>query len=91
MYVVSVAGTTGVRELPQSWLPDYLARVRRATDKPIAIGFGISQPLFVRAFRGLVDGAIMGSRLVQAIDQGEDLTALLKSFKEATRSQTCSS
>ena len=50
VYVVSIAGTTGVRDLPLSWLSDYLGRVRRVTEKPIALGFGISQPSSVAHF-----------------------------------------
>jgi tryptophan synthase alpha chain len=91
VYVVAVAGTTGIRDLPLSWLPDYLSRVRRSTGKPIALGFGISEPIHVRAFRGLVDGVIVGSRFVQAIERNEDLSALFHSLKTPTRSSPCSS
>jgi tryptophan synthase alpha chain len=91
IYAVSVAGTTGVRDQTDRGLPEYLARLRRVTDKPIAVGFGISQPEHVRALRGLADGAVIGSRLVQAIERHEDLTALLQSFKRATRGEPCSS
>jgi tryptophan synthase alpha chain len=86
IYAVSLAGTTGMRDGPNLALPDYLARIRRITDKPIAVGFGISKPEHVRALRGQADGAVIGSRLVQAIEHGEDLTALMHSFQAATRS-----
>jgi tryptophan synthase alpha chain len=86
IYAVSVAGTTGVRDSADAGLSDYLARIRRVTDKPVAVGFGISKPEHVRALHGLADGAVIGSRLVQAIERNEDLTALMQSFKHATRS-----
>jgi tryptophan synthase alpha subunit len=86
IYAVSVAGTTGVRDEANPQLKSYLARIRRVTDKPVAVGFGISTPDHIRALRGQADGAVIGSRLVQAIERGEDGTALIKSLKQATRS-----
>jgi tryptophan synthase alpha chain len=86
IYAVSVSGTTGVRDQANSQLPEYLGRIRRSTDKPVAVGFGISKPDHMGTLRGAADGAIIGSRLVQAIDRNEDLAALMRLFKEATRS-----
>jgi tryptophan synthase alpha chain len=67
IYCVSLTGVTGSRAA----LPDlrtYLARVRAATDLPLAIGFGISTPDHVRQVAALADGAIVGSALIDAID-----------------------
>jgi tryptophan synthase alpha chain len=89
IYAVSVAGTTGVRDRADTGLTGYLTRIRRITDKPIAVGFGISNPEQVRALRGMADGAIVGSRLGQAIERGEDLLSLVQSLKIATRSSSC--
>jgi tryptophan synthase alpha chain len=89
IYAVSVAGTTGVRDRAEAGLMDYLARIRRITDKPIAVGFGISKQEHVQALHGVADGAIVGSRLVQAIERGEDLPSLVQSLKIATRSSSC--
>jgi tryptophan synthase alpha chain len=86
IYAVSLAGTTGVRDQAAAGLADYLTRIRRLTDKPIAVGFGISKPDHVQALRGVADGVIVGSRLVQAIERGENLPSLMRSFKDATRS-----
>ncbi len=86
VYAVSVAGITGTRAELSDRLPAYLARLRAATDRPIAVGFGISTPQHVRALRGLADGAVVGSRLVEALRSLEDLPALLTSFKQAARS-----
>jgi tryptophan synthase alpha chain len=89
IYAVSVAGTTGVRDRADAHLTDYLTRIRQITDKPIAVGFGISKPEHVQALRGVADGAIVGSRLVQAIERDEDLSSLVQSLKIATRSSSC--
>jgi tryptophan synthase alpha chain len=86
IYAVSVAGTTGVRDEANPQLTSYLARLRRITDKPLAVGFGISKPAHIRALCGQADGAVIGSRLVQAIERGEDMITLMKTLKQATRS-----
>jgi tryptophan synthase alpha chain len=85
LYAVSLAGTTGARPELDPQLPAYLHRIRRITDRPIAVGFGISEPRHIRALRGRADGAVVGSRLVQAIGAGEDLRTLMAGLKQATR------
>lgn len=85
IYAVSVMGTTGARADLDERLPAYLGRLKRLTDKPVAVGFGISRPDHVRTLRGLADGAVIGSRLVEAIRAEEDVAALIQSFKLATR------
>lgn len=85
IYAVSLIGVTGARTTLDGSLPAYLQRIKRLTDKPIAVGFGISQPEHVRALHGQADGAVIGSRLVQAIQENEDVARLIRSFKQATR------
>jgi tryptophan synthase alpha chain len=69
VYCTSLAGVTGARaELPTS-LPAFLERVRRQTDVPLCVGFGISRPEHVRALVGIADGAIVGSALVGLIER----------------------
>ena len=65
IYLVSVTGVTGARsELPPG-LEDFIAQVRAQTDKPLVLGFGISQPEQARRMNALVDGFIVGSALVK--------------------------
>lgn len=72
VYAVSRAGTTGARaELPPD-LADLICRIRAATDKPVAVGFGVSTPEQVRTVWGLADGAIVGSAVVKVIAEGGD-------------------
>lgn len=67
IYYVSVTGTTGARnELPAD-LAEHLRRLKAITDKPVAVGFGISRPDHVRAVAAHADGAIVGSALVTII------------------------
>ena len=56
-------------------LPALARRVRRATDLPIAIGFGISLPGHVSLLGGLADAAVVGSALVEEIERAETVEA----------------
>lgn len=85
VYVVGVVGTTGARRDADPELPRILARVRATTALPLVAGFGLSEPAHLSALVGHADGAIVGSRLVDAIRNGEDVSSLIRSFKQATR------
>lgn len=64
VYCVSLTGVTGARQELSASLPDYLARVRRFTDLPLAVGFGISRPEHVAVLRGRADAAVVGSAII---------------------------
>jgi tryptophan synthase alpha chain len=82
IYTVSVTGTTGERaELDPGEL---LARVRAHADVPVALGFGIGTPEQAAAVAAAgADGVIVGSRLVRAAAEGEDVRALMAEFAAA--------
>ena len=66
IYLVSVTGITGARsELPPD-LAAFVARVRRHTALPLAVGFGIGTRSQAAAVAALVEGVIVGSALVKA-------------------------
>lgn len=72
LYYVSVAGITGERrELPPE-LAENVTWLRKRTDLPICIGFGISKPEQVRMLAPIADGIIVGSALVRRIAQADD-------------------
>lgn len=67
VYTVSVSGTTGERTGAAGGAADLLARVKAATDVPVALGFGIATPGDAAAAADAgADGVIVGSRLVRA-------------------------
>ncbi len=74
VYAVSRAGVTGAREELPGDLIESVARIRQATDLPVAVGFGISTPEQVAAVCRVADGAIVGSAVVDIIAraQGDD-------------------
>lgn len=70
VYVVSRSGITGEQaELPPE-LPDRLKRLRRVTDLPITVGFGISSAEHVRQVVSVADAAIVGSGMMRRVAEG---------------------
>ncbi len=67
VYCVSLTGVTGARRALTSDVGDLVARVRRHTDLPIAVGFGISAPEHVAALRGVADAVVVGSAALDTI------------------------
>ncbi len=69
IYCVSITGVTGARaDLPE-YMGEYIARVRKYTDLPLVIGFGISRPEHFAQATRLADGAICASALLDQIDK----------------------
>jgi tryptophan synthase alpha chain len=71
LYLVTVTGTTGARPELAPTLAPLAARVRKMTSAPLYAGFGISTPDHARAAGELVDGIAVGSRAVEAAEEGE--------------------
>jgi tryptophan synthase alpha chain len=75
LYCVSVTGITGERDRLPDELLGQLAWLRRHTNLPICVGFGISRPDQVHMLRDHVDGIIVGSALVRRFEQAAALPA----------------
>lgn len=67
VYYQSVTGITGQRDRVADDLAENVAQLRKLTDLPICVGFGISRPEHVRAVCQVADGAIVGSAIVHRI------------------------
>lgn len=67
VYVISRAGTTGVRQDLPPDLASVVLEIRRVATCPVAVGFGISSPEHVAAVARIADGAIVGSAVVDVI------------------------
>jgi tryptophan synthase alpha chain len=67
LYCVSVTGITGERDRLPDQVLDQLRRLRRETDIPLCVGFGISKPEHVKMLREEVDGIIVGSAIVRRV------------------------
>ncbi len=67
VYYVSVAGVTGANAATLEHVEQAVARLRRHTDLPVAIGFGIRTPEHAASVARLADGVVVGSALVEQI------------------------
>jgi tryptophan synthase alpha chain len=73
LYLISRLGVTGVRDHLSNDVEALVARVRRHSTLPIALGFGISTPAQVRQACRVADAAVVGSALVNVIaEHGRD-------------------
>ncbi len=86
VYYITVAGVTGARlELPED-LAEHLAAVRERSPVPVAAGFGVSSPEQARMVGGQADGVIVGSRLINVIQEAADEEGALQKARELVRS-----
>ncbi len=88
IYVVSSMGVTGVRSEIRTDLSSIVESIRKVTDVPCAIGFGISTPQQAKKMASLSDGAIVGSAIVKLIakhgkEAAPEIYEYVKSMKEA--------
>lgn len=67
IYYVSREGVTGVRDQVAANLAESVARIRRHTKLPVAVGFGISTRAQVAEVSALADGVVVGSVLVNCV------------------------
>ena len=69
IYCVGLVGVTGARAELSSGLPALVGRIRRHTDLPVLVGFGVSRPEHMQTIGGFADGAVVASALLDAIDK----------------------
>lgn len=69
LYIVSSLGVTGVRSEIKTDLSSIISVVRKNTDIPCAVGFGISTPEQAYTMASISDGAIVGSAIIRLLEQ----------------------
>ena len=90
VYYVSLTGVTGARTGLQQSIQESLTRIKTMTDKPVAVGFGISTPdQAAQVAQWGADGVIVGSALVKVIEENggsadlvEKSAAFVKALKQ---------
>ena len=69
LYCVSLTGVTGARDSMGDDVPAFMETVRNRSTHPLAIGFGISTPGHAQEAANLADGIIVGSAIINVIEQ----------------------
>ncbi len=94
VYCVSAVGVTGERATLAGDLEELVQRVRRVSDQPIAVGFGIGSPEQAAEVARMADGVIVGSALVRRIGDAatpaaaiEAASSFVASLATAVRNQ----
>jgi len=67
VYYVSITGITGAAAADSGVVREAVARIKRHTDLPVCVGFGIRTPDAARAIAACADGAVVGTALVDAL------------------------
>ena len=99
VYYVSITGITGAAAPDTTKVTDAVARIKRHTKLPVAVGFGVKTAEQARAIAEGADGVVVGSALVDALRQSLDkngkatpatvkaVTNLVSSLAEGVRSR----
>jgi tryptophan synthase alpha chain len=90
IYIVSSMGVTGTRREIASGYKDIIASARQVTSAPMAVGFGVSDPVQAKEIAKTADGVIVGSAIVKIVEEhgenaGSYIREYTKSMKEAAR------
>ena len=87
IYYVSRTGVTGVREDLASDLQEMVGMIKRHSDNPLVVGFGIQKPDQVNAVARLADGVVVGSAIVNTIKENlEDEGKMLERIESLVTS-----
>ncbi|CAL4927828.1 unnamed protein product [Urochloa decumbens] len=87
IYLVSVNGVTGPRANVSTRVESLLQEVKQVTDKPVAVGFGISTPEHVKQIAEWgADGVIIGSAMVKQLSEAASPKEGIKRLQEYARS-----
>ena len=80
VYYVSILGITGTKTVQEDAVREAVARIKRHTDLPVAVGFGVKTPESARAISKVADAAVVGSAIVEqvkaALDEGVEKSAI---------------
>ena len=83
IYCVSVTGVTGARATLSDEIAPMITELRKHTDKPVSVGFGVSTSEQAKQVADIADGVIVGSAIINVIEEHiNDETRLLTAVKQ---------
>lgn len=77
VYYVSVTGITGGPAANAAEVAPEVARIRKAANLPVVVGFGISTPEAAEKVASVADGCVVGSAIVKLIGEGRPVPEIL--------------
>ncbi|AZL60053.1 tryptophan synthase subunit alpha [Tabrizicola piscis] len=77
VYYVSITGITGAATAQATNVGPEVARIKRSTDLPVIVGFGINTPDAARTIASVADGCVVGSAIVKDIGNGVPVNEVL--------------
>lgn len=80
IYYVSLTGVTGARAALPSDITKNLKKLKRLTDKPVAVGFGVSTPAQAAGLARHADGIIVGSAIVKIVGEKKGIIPKVSRF-----------
>jgi tryptophan synthase alpha chain len=84
VYLISRRGVTGVSAEIPAELPACAAMLKRVTQLPVCIGFGVTDAAQARSVAAIADGVVVGSAIVRAADRDvAEAVALTRSMRLA--------
>lgn len=89
VYYVSLKGVTGAANLDINEVSERVKSIRKQTDLPVGVGFGIRDAATAKATAAIADAVVVGSRMVQTIEASTDenllsnVAALMTELKTA--------
>jgi tryptophan synthase alpha chain len=86
LYYVSREGVTGAQDSIATSLPEKIAQLRKLSDLPIAVGFGISNPEQARGVAQHADAVVIGSAIVDLIAKHGDKPEMVEKVSAFARS-----
>ena len=81
VYCISLLGVTGARATVSGQVESLVGRVRRHTELPVAVGFGISTAEHVASVGQYADGAVIGSALINQMQDGDHADAANSAYR----------
>jgi tryptophan synthase alpha chain len=78
LYYISITGVTGTAAPKIADIDKEMEKIRKLTQLPVAVGFGISTPAQAKEIAACADGIVIGSAVVRLIDENKNSSDLVK-------------